>query len=411
MCARLGEVLTDSLAATKVRVLLTGARPWQPARLLAARSYQVIELTPPDPARREAIWKQAATGASDPQLAGLATRFPWGPTEVRAAARLAATARAINHVPTPRAATPDATPPPDALENACATLDRQSAPRFATMVVPQRGPDNLILPEPLKTQVLEIADFHRAWPGVSGGWGFGRLTTGTGGIRALFTGDSGTGKTLAAEVIAYKLGRPLVKLDLSQVVSKWVGETEKHLDTAFREAEERDSVLCLDEADALLGKRGEIRHGSDRYANLEVSYLLQRLEEHPGLIVMASNHKENIDPAFMRRFQTILAFPRPAYEERKEIWKLAFPKSAAYRLSPQVKFENLARLDMTGAAIVEVARTAALLSAQAAALHPAQALAEATITPEHVAQAIQRQFQRESRLLSARELEMLKGAP
>ena len=294
----------------------------------------------------------------------------------------------------------------DPLVVASAALERQNVSRFTTVITPKRGRDDLILPEPLKTQVLEISDFHKAWPAVSGPWGFGRMMTGPGGIKALFTGDPGTGKTLAAEVIAKELGRPLLKLDLSRVVSKWVGETEKHLDAVFLEAQDRDSVLCLDEADSLLGKRGEIRQGTDRYANLEVSYLLQRLEEHPGLVVMASNHKENIDPAFMRRFQTILHFARPGPIERVKIWRIAFPQTAPYQLEEKVKLDELARLDMTGAAIVESARTAALLAAKSA--KPGE---QATVELKHIADAVKRQYLRESRVLSAKELKLLGEEP
>jgi len=207
-------------------------------------------------------------------------------------------------------------------------------------------------------------------------------------------------------VIAKELGRPLLKLDLYRVVSKWVGETEKHLDAVFLEAQDRDSVLCLDEADSLLGKRGEIRQGTDRYANLEVSYLLQRLEEHPGLIVMASNHKENIDPAFMRRFQTILHFPRPAQFERAKIWRIAFPETAPYQLEEKIKLDELARLDMTGAAIVESARTAALLAAKSA--KPGE---RTTVELEQIADAVKCQYLRESRVLSAKELKLLGEEP
>ena len=157
---------------------------------------------------------------------------------------------------------------------------RQHSAHFAMVVKPKRGPEDLILPPSLHRQVLEVAQFFRAWPHVAEGWGFGRLMTGDGGVKALFTGDSGTGKTLAAEVIAGLLHMPLLKVDLARVVSKWVGETEKHLEAAFREAEASHAVLFFDEADALFGKRGEVQHGTDRYANLEVSYLLQRLEEH-----------------------------------------------------------------------------------------------------------------------------------
>jgi hypothetical protein len=401
--ARIGEALADVLAVSHVRTILTGALPWQPPRLLAARPFVAFDLAAPDSSQRRAIWQQAAPGTPSPVLDELAARFPVSGIEARAAAGLAATAHRINHIQAagspadPRKASTD-----DPLVAASATLERQNASPFTTLIIPKRGRDDLILPEPLKTQVLEIAEFHKVWPAVRGRWGFGRMMTGAGGIKALFTGDPGTGKTLAAEVIARELGRPLLKLDLSRVVSKWVGETEKHLDAVFLEAQDRDSVLCLDEADSLLGKRGEIRQGTDRYANLEVSYLLQRLEEHPGLTIMASNHKENIDPAFMRRFQTILHFPRPGLAERAQIWRLAFPETGSYQLEEKVKLDGLARLDMTGAAIVESARTAALLAARSA-----RAGGKPTVELEQIADAIRRQYVRESRILSDKELKLL----
>jgi hypothetical protein len=401
--ARLGDSLAELLAGSRVRVILSGTRPWQPTRLLAARPFHAIHLELPDAAQRRTLWQEVAPGTSPKVLDDLAARFPVNGTEAHAAAGLAATAQKLKPVPAKKAPTGAiAAPPVDPLVEASAALDRMNSSQFTTLIEPVRGPEDLVLAEPLKTQVLEIAEFHRHWPEVRAKWGFGRMMTGPGGIKALFTGDPGTGKTLAAEVIAKLLGRPLLKLDLSRVVSKWVGETEKHLDAVFLEAQDRDSVLCLDEADSLLGKRGEIRQGTDRYANLEVSYLLQRLEEHPGLIVMASNHKENIDPAFIRRFQTILQFPRPGPLERAKIWKLAFPENAAFDLEYQLKIDDLARLDMTGAAIVESARTAALLAAKA--MKPG---ARATIGLKHVADAIKRQFLREARVLSARELKLL----
>ena len=404
---RLGEALADQLSVSRVRTILTGNYPWQPPRLLAARPFIAFDLASPDSSQRREIWEQAAPGTPSSVLDELAARFPVSGTEARAAAGLATTARRMNHVK-PRGSPADSKKPSsdDPLVVASAALERQTASRFTTLITPERGRDDLILPEPLKAQVLEISDFHKAWPAVRGPWGFGRMMTGPGGIKALFTGDPGTGKTLAAEVIAMELGRLLLKLDLSRVVSKWVGETEKHLDAVFLEAQDRDSVLCLDEADSLLGKRGEIRQGTDRYANLEVSYLLQRLEEHPGLVVMASNHKENIDPAFMRRFQTILHFPRPEPLERAKIWQIAFPETALYQLAEKVKVDELARLDMTGSAIVESARTAALLAAKSA--KPGE---RATVELKHIADAVKRQYLRESRVLSAKELKLIGEEP
>jgi SpoVK/Ycf46/Vps4 family AAA+-type ATPase len=238
-----------------------------------------------------------------------------------------------------------------------------------------------------------VAQFFRAWPQVAESWGFGRLTTGEGGIKTFFTGDSGTGKTLAAEVIAGLLNMPLLKVDLARVVSKWVGETEKHLEAAFRAAEESHAVLFFDEADALFGKRGEVQHGTDRYANLEVSYLLQRLEDHYGLVILASNLNDNIDAAFMRRFQIVIHFPRPEPDERRRIWEIAFPKTAPVEAG--IDFSALARLDLTGAGTVGAARTAALLAADEAS---------ETITIAHIVRAIARQYYREARILTASEL-------
>jgi SpoVK/Ycf46/Vps4 family AAA+-type ATPase len=227
---------------------------------------------------------------------------------------------------------------------------------------------------------------------VAEGWGFGRLASGGGGLKAFFTGDPGTGKTLAAEVVAALLGMPLLKLNSAQILSKWVGETEKNLDEAFAEAETSHAVLFVDEADALCGRRGEVRHGTDRYANTEVSHLLQRLEDHDGLVILASNLKDNIDPAFVRRFQVILHFPRPSEEDRLRLWRLAFPAEAPLR--PDVDLGALARLDMTGAGIVGAARTSALMAAD---------LGLEAIGMAQVVKGVARQYRRDGRVLAPRE--------
>jgi SpoVK/Ycf46/Vps4 family AAA+-type ATPase len=212
-------------------------------------------------------------------------------------------------------------------------------------------------------------------------------------MKALFTGDPGTGKTLAAEVIAATLGASLLRVELSRVVSKWVGETEKNLDAAFAEAEDSQAVLLFDEADALFGKRGNVETGVDRYANLEVSHLLQRLEAFAGLVILASNLRDNIDPAFTRRFHAILHFPRPQLDERRRLWQLAFPAEAPVDTS--IDFEALATLDLTGAGVMGAARAAALMAAQEGADE---------IGKPHVVRAIARQFRREARLLAPKDL-------
>jgi SpoVK/Ycf46/Vps4 family AAA+-type ATPase len=184
-----------------------------------------------------------------------------------------------------------------------------------------------------------------------------------------------------------------MKVDLSQLVSKWVGETEKNLECAFREAEDSHAVLFFDEADTLCGKRGEIRNGSDRYANLEVGFLLQRLEQYGGLAVLATNLSDEMDQAFVRRFQVVLHFPRPREAERRRLWRIAFPASAP--LDPAIDFETLVKLDMTGAGIAGAARMAALLAADESSDR---------ILESHVREGIRRQYQQESRLLNEAEL-------
>jgi len=374
------SALAEDLAKLSVRMVMTAAKPWRPVQLLAHGAYAEVELTALDLAARGSMWSDEMPELVRDEALEMATRLRFTREEVRAAVSLARS-DAADEAPIKR------------LKRAAAALSGSRSREFATLIRPKRGPGDLILPPAVHRQVLEIAQYFRSWPTVAETWGFGRLTTGDGGIKALFTGESGTGKTLAAEVIAGELQMPLLRVELSRVVSKWVGETEKNLDAAFAEAEDGQAVLFFDEADALLGKRGDVESGTDRYANLEVSYLLQRLDDHAGLVLLASNLRENIDSAFMRRFQAILHFPRPERAERLRIWNIAFPPEAP--VDATLDFEALASLDMTGAGIVGAARNAALFAAEEGT---------GTIGKSHVVRAIARQFRREARLLTPVEL-------
>jgi SpoVK/Ycf46/Vps4 family AAA+-type ATPase len=183
------------------------------------------------------------------------------------------------------------------------------------------------------------------------------------GISALFAGESGTGKTMAAEVIANDLRLNLYRIDLSAVVSKYIGETEKNLRRLFDAAEDGGAILFFDEADALFGKRSEVKDSHDRYANIEINYLLQRLESYSGLAILATNLKHALDPAFMRRLRFILNFPFPGLKERQRIWQKAFPPATP---TQDLDFEHLARLNLAGGNIHSVVLNAAFLAAQAA---------------------------------------------
>lgn len=181
------------------------------------------------------------------------------------------------------------------------------------------------------------------------------------GYRTLFYGPPGTGKTLTATLLGNQFEKDVYRIDLSQVVSKYIGETEKNLERVFKKAENKNWILFFDEADALFGKRSNVQNAHDKYANQEVSYLLQRVEDFPGLIILASNYKSNIDPAFVRRFNSIIYFPMPNSTERLEIWKKSLPPKAI--LDKDVDLVSIAaKYEVTGAAIVNVIHYASLQS-------------------------------------------------
>jgi ATP-dependent 26S proteasome regulatory subunit len=383
--ARTMAIVGDALAHSPIPVLITSEMPWRPAALLRSGSYTEIELKEPEPQARGRIWSQNFPELADQEIAELAARFSLSGADVRSISELARIRARVSGNGHPE-------PVDQHVAAACNVVTQKESCHFATVVRPRRGPNDLVLPPHLHKQIVEIANFYQLGAHVDATWGFGLLANGSG-MRAIFTGEPGTGKTLAAEVIAGILGRALYKVDLARVVSKWVGETEKNLECAFREAEDSHSVLFFDEAEALFGKRAEVQHGTDRYANLEVSYLLQRLESSRGLVILASNVKDQIDPAFTRRFQAAVHFPKPGVAERFRIWRLAFPLNAP--LSEEVDFGALSQLEMTGAAIVGAARTAALLAADSESPQ---------ITMEHVIHATARQFRREARVLTPVDL-------
>mgnify|MGYP000595296439 CR=1 FL=1 len=221
---------------------------------------------------------------------------------------------------------------------------------------------DLVLPVREKNHLVELIAFVERRGQVYEQWGFqSKFPRGTG-AKALFFGRSGTGKTMAAEVIAGTLGLDLFKVDLSSVVSKWVGETEKNLGAIFDRAEEAQAVLLFDEADSLFGSRTNVGNAVDRYANLETNYLLQRVEEYDGIAILSSNLKQNIDEAFTRRFHFVLEFPFPDRPAREEIWQRAFPKDAP--LGEDVDFEFLAeKFKFTGGNIKNSILRAAFLGA------------------------------------------------
>ena len=221
--------------------------------------------------------------------------------------------------------------------------------------------NDLVLPPTQKDVLKAIVAQVRNRPTVYETWGFAKRSAGRGlGISVLFSGPSGAGKTLAGEILGAELGLDVYRIDLSSMMSKWIGETEKNLRRLFDAAEEGAAILQFDEADALFGKRGEINESRDRHANIEVSYLLQRIEEYRGLSILTTNFRSNIDSAFLRRLRFIIDFDFPGQGERAEIWQRIFPKSTP---RAALDFDRLSQLNLSGGSIRNVAMGAAFAAA------------------------------------------------
>ncbi|MBD2526541.1 ATP-binding protein [Nostoc sp. FACHB-133] len=248
------------------------------------------------------------------------------------------------------------------LWDACRVQARPRLDELAQRIEPSGDWEDLVLPEAQKQVLRDIAAHVRQRSTVYNNWGFAGKSARGLGISALFAGASGTGKTLGAEVLAHKLRLDLYRIDLSSVVSKYIGETEKNLRRVFDAAEQGGVILLFDEADALFGKRSEVKDARDRYANIEVSYLLQRMESYPGLAVLTTNLKSAIDTAFLRRIRFVVQFPFPDTTQRAEIWRRVFPADTP---TADLDALQLARLNVAGGNIRNIALNAAFLAADA----------------------------------------------
>lgn len=246
------------------------------------------------------------------------------------------------------------------LWRACLGQVRPRLEELAQRIKPASTCEDLVLPEAQRKVLQEISIHLRQRAKVYGQWGFGQKSSRGLGISALFAGASGTGKTMAAEVLANELQLDLYRIDLSQMVSKYIGETEKNLKKVFDAAEEGGAILLFDEADALFGKRSEVKDSHDRYANIEVSYLLQRMEAYRGLAILTTNMKDALDTAFLRRLRFVVQFPFPDATQRAEIWRRVFPASTP---TEGLDDKKLARLNVAGGNIRNIALHGAFLAA------------------------------------------------
>jgi ATPase family associated with various cellular activities (AAA) len=271
------------------------------------------------------------------------------------------------------------------------TTGAKTPPRFGAdfpaqpLVTPYEWTD-LVLPAEVREELEDIAAWFAHEELLMKEWGLSRHLKP--GYRALFHGPPGTGKTVTAAVLGKRLDRPVYRVDLSRVVSKWIGETEKNLGTLFDHADGGDMILFFDEADALFGKRADTRSANDRHANQQIAYLLQRIEDCPGVVILASNLKRNIDPAFARRFQTFVHFSMPDAEARLKLWEAAFAKVPNSAAAP-LDFGPTAReAELAGGSVINVLRSACLRAAHGGS----------TVTMEHIRTAIGRERAKDGEL-------------
>jgi hypothetical protein len=325
------------------------------ARWPGQRETLAVAVSKPDAWRQAELWRRTlgeAGIAPNGGIGALVEQFDFGPALI---GRAVSAARALAAV---RA--PDAEVTTDDLWRAC---EQEAAPKLdelAQRVAASYGWEDIVLPPQPFRQLQEIAAqvTHRAQ--VYRDWGFGAKLNRGRGISALFAGPSGTGKTMAAEVLARHLRLDLYRIDLAGVVSKYIGETERNLRNIFTAAERGGVILFFDEADALFGKRSEVRDSHDRYANIEVNYLLQRMEDFAGLAILATNRKSALDAAFVRRLRFIIDFPFPDAAHRLRMWQGVFPPQAELK---GIDFAWLSRFEISGGHIRNIALAAAFLAA------------------------------------------------
>jgi len=321
------------------------------AKADTVRNRLIVEVNKPTPEEQERIWTDILPGPNMGQPQQLAEQFSFSQSEITRLATMTLNQTSENDRSFD-----------EELWQACRVAARAGMTQLAQRIDAKAGWEHLVLPSAQTALLHQITDQVVYRNRVYEDWGFrGQMNRGLG-INGLFAGDSGTGKTMAAEVIANELNLDLFRVDISAVVSKYIGETEKNLRKLFDAAEDSGAILFFDEADALFGKRSEVKDSHDRYANIEINYLLQRMESYRGLAILATNMKSALDKAFVRRIRFIVDFPFPDVEQRKQIWQRVFPANTP--IDKGLDFTRLARFNLTGGNIHNVALNAAFLAAQ-----------------------------------------------
>ncbi|HEY2437153.1 MAG TPA: ATP-binding protein, partial [Solirubrobacteraceae bacterium] len=354
-------------------VLICGSR--REATVLSDRATLMVEVPHPSFAERNRAWTEF-TGVPDTR--DVAAKFRLSIKQIEAAAEVSLIAARARREPAPT---------PADLDLGARQASASRLGDLATLLEPAYGWEDLVLRERQLDLLRSISAYLRHRDQVLSEWGYEVTVSRTQGLKVLFAGDSGTGKTMAAQVLGAELGLDLFRVDLATIVSKYIGETEKNLERIFSAADGSNAILFFDEADALFGKRSEVSDSHDRYANIEVAYLLQRMEAYPGAVILATNFRRNIDDAFVRRLDFVIDFPFPEPEDRRRIWRLVLP--AAAPLAADVDFEFLAdRFKLSGGAIRNCSLAAAFRAADEGS----------EIEMRHLVRAVAQEYGKQGRL-------------
>jgi SpoVK/Ycf46/Vps4 family AAA+-type ATPase len=340
----------------------------------------------PGSSQRLAIWKEHINGSvamSEREMRFLASQFQLSTSQIKSAVQTAETGALQNGQ---ELSTHD-------IFLAARQFTHSDLDRLAVKVESRYEWDDVVLPEEELAMLHELVDTISQRGKVLEEWGLGKKLVSSSGVSALFAGPPGTGKTLCAQIIANALKLELYKIDLSTIVSKYIGETEKNLERIFTQAQNSGAVLFFDEADAIFGKRSEVKDAHDRYANIEVGYLLQKMESYDGVVILATNLRSNMDEAFIRRLQFVVDFPFPEEEQRIEIWKVLFPPTLPR--SADLRFEALGkRFRLSGGNIRNVIVSAAFLAASE----------NMPVSNHHLIHAIRRELRKMGRLVNEVDL-------
>ena len=384
----LEKLLTEATTFSGL-TFLSGEKPWEPAGSFSG-TFVSLEIAAPDATQRLQLWKAYLNGSlpspSEDVLGALAETF-------RLTAGQICDAVATAHRVAAQRYQGLLQPTLDDLYTAARRRSRHRLDSLARPVELRFTWKDIVLPKDQMDRLKEICAHIRHRSLVYEEWGFGRTLPANKGLSILFAGPSGTGKTMAATIVARELGLEMYRIDLSTVVSKYIGETEKNLERIFQEGQDSNAILFFDEADALFGKRSEVRDSHDRYANIEIAYLLQRMEDYSGVVILATNLRRNLDEAFTRRLDFVVEFPMPEEAERLLIWRKVLPPQAP--LAEDVDLALLARqYKLSGGNIRNAAVAAAFLAA-----------AEGwPIGMEHLLRAVRREHQKMGKLMAEADL-------